>query len=200
MDRKAKECMGEKPGPIAGAGMHVHCAGQRTHKDLRFGSFHKSHVYRVGWVGPEPRLTVMDANYSYNIANTRQDTSPNLLKSTTHLVPLLMWNGSVFHPRRWRVSTGSALDFISPLMEAGVVNDLVAVTGEETARSWWMILGDSWMSFSRDCSFKCSDLVKCLPRDLMNEAAFADDRFNQATEGMFIVYDLLLEVDGADVI
>lgn len=62
-----------------------------------------------------------------------------------------------------------------------------------------MVRGDFWISFSCDGSLERSDLVKYLLRDRINEAATADDRFNRATEGIFIVYDLL-GVDGAEVI
>ena len=43
---------------------------------------------------------------------------------------------------------------------------------------------------SCDSSPERPDLVKCLPRDLINDAAAVDDRFSEAAEGMFIVWDL----------
>lgn len=54
------------------------------------------------------------------------------------------------------------------------------------------------MSSSRDGSLECSDLTKYFFRDLMNDVAIVDDRFNILTEGMFIVCDLL-GVDEAEV-
>ena len=63
-------------------------------------------------------------------------------------------------------------------------------TGEEAMRRWWIAGGECSLSSSCDVSFESPDLVKYLPRDLMNDAASVDDRFNVATEGMLIVYDL----------
>lgn len=76
---------------------------------------------------------------------------------------------------------------------------LVRVTGEETTRRWWVLLEGCWVSVPHSGSWECSDLVKYLPRDLTNEAAILDDRLKRATEGIFIVCDLL-GVDEAEVI
>jgi len=78
-----------------------------------------------------------------------------------------------------------------------VVAGLLTVTGEDTARRWWVVWG-CCISLSCDGSLECPDLVKYFPRDLTNDAAIVDDRFNKLTEGIFIVCDFL-RVGGAEV-
>lgn len=74
-----------------------------------------------------------------------------------------------------------------------MVAERLTVTGE-------MAGGDRWLSSPCDGSFECPGLVKYIPRDLMNDATVVDDRFSEATAGMFIVCDLLGVEDEAEVI
>jgi hypothetical protein len=71
-----------------------------------------------------------------------------------------------------------------------VVADRLIVRGEGTAFRRWLVFGDCWSSSSWDGSFEHPALAKYLPLGLINDAAVVDDRFNEATEGMFIVCDL----------
>jgi len=66
----------------------------------------------------------------------------------------------------------------------------------EAIRRWSMTWGDRWLS----ASSLCPGLVKRLPRDLINDAAVVDDRFSEAAEGMFIVWDLFGVEGEAEVI
>ena len=72
----------------------------------------------------------------------------------------------------------------------------------EAIRRWLMTRGGRRLSVSSlgDGSAGCLDLVKCMPRDLTNDAAVVDDRFSEATEGMFIVWDLFGVEGEAEVI
>lgn len=74
------------------------------------------------------------------------------------------------------------------------------VAEAEAMRRWLVTRWGRWLSSSCDRSFECSDLVKRLPRDLMNEAAVVDDRFSEAAEGIFIVCDLFRVEDEAEAI
>ena len=78
--------------------------------------------------------------------------------------------------------------------------DRVIVTGEEAIRRCFMAWEDRWLSSSSDGSFECPSLIRFFPRDLMNDAVAVDDRFSEATEGMFIVWDLLGVEDEVEVI
>lgn len=131
----------------------------------------------------------MPIGSSHNIT----DTGSNRLHSATYLVSLL--TRVVSRLERWlRVSTGTTLDSVL----AVVVADLPTVTGEDTTRRWSVVWG-CWISLSCDGSLECPDLVKYFPRDLTNDAAIVDDRFNKLTEGIFIVWDFL-RVGGAEAI
>ena len=66
-------------------------------------------------------------------------------------------------------------------------------------RRWLMTWGGRWLS-SHDDSLECPDLVKRLPCDLINDAAVVDDRFSEAADGMFIVWDLFgIEGEAEDI-
>lgn len=56
------------------------------------------------------------------------------------------------------------------------------------------------MSSSCDGSPEFPYLVKRLPCDLINDAAVVDDRFSEAADGMFIVWDLFGVGSEAEVI
>lgn len=73
------------------------------------------------------------------------------------------------------------------------------VAGAEEIRRWSATGGGRRLSSSCD-GFDCPVLVKSLPRDLMNDAAAVDDRFNEATVGMLIVCDLFGVEDEAETI
>ena len=72
----------------------------------------------------------------------------------------------------------------------------------DAIRRWLMTWGGRWLSVSsfRDRSPGCPDLVERLLRDLINVAAVVDDRFSEAVEGMFIVWDLFGVEGEAEVI
>ena len=99
-------------------------------------------------------------------------------------------------------SSGSALGFTIPLVRvvALEVADRLTVTGEEEIRRCLMTGEDFWFSSSCDGSFERPNLVRCFPRDLMNDVVVVVDRFSEATTGMFIVCDLLGVEDEAEVI
>ena len=82
------------------------------------------------------------------------------------------------------------------------VADRLTVVEEEGIRRWSRsaIGGDRRPSSSCGGFFECPILVKCFPRDLMNDAAAVDDRFNEATVGMLIVCDLFGVEDEGEVI
>lgn len=75
------------------------------------------------------------------------------------------------------------------MLEPVMVADRLTITAEVTRRL-----------SSYDGFFECSGLVKRFPRDLMNDVAVVDERFNEATVGMLIVCDLFGVEDEAEVI
>jgi len=83
-----------------------------------------------------------------------------------------------------------------------VVADRLMVVEADAIRPWSMTWGGRWPSVLslRDCSPGCPGLVKRLLRDLINDAAVVDDRFSEAAEGMFIVWDLFGAEGEAEVI
>lgn len=90
------------------------------------------------------------------------------------------------------------------MVEAATVADRLTLTvaEEEGIRRWSRSAagGEPRLLSSRDGFFECPTLVKCFPRDLMNDAAAVDDRFNEATVGMLIVCDLFGVEDEAEII
>ena len=95
----------------------------------------------------------------------------------------------------------SVLGFTLPLIKAvAVVADRLMVAEAEAIRRWLMVWGGRWLSPPCDGSSLRPDLVRCLPRDLMNDTAVVDVRFSEAVEGIFIVRDLFgVDVEAGEI-